>query len=298
MKKLHKILESCYLCLRFPFLYPRNRWTGRHKVNILHSVLWKLYQKSVDEISITARLCDDDKDCAIYSFHPEHSVALLKADQLLYLSNSIDSVKVNLYNLLWSSKDKFTILGFKVSKTYANNICVTICVKPTDESDMTNYGFHYEMAKLVKNRFIYFIYTCLKWIDLEILDRLLFIPTYTELDAMPVGWRKAFGIQMCQDIRTQLKKDHCLYQYRIVQIKEKFGTLRWYDECSSKAIQDIIQKYEDLSWNTCINCGKPSTKITNGWISPYCDECFPKNHFASQVKINNTWVYAENKEKV
>ena len=28
--------------------------------------------------------------------------------------------------------------------------------------------------------------------------------SYTELDSMPDGWRKAFGEQMCEDIREEL----------------------------------------------------------------------------------------------
>ena len=32
------------------------------------------------------------------------------------------------------------------------------------------------------------------------------IPTYTELDSMPEGWRKAFGIQMCKEIKRAILK--------------------------------------------------------------------------------------------
>ena len=53
--------------------------------------------------------------------------------------------------------------------------------------------------------------------------------SYTELDSMPDGWRKAFGEQMCEDIREELVRAEYLDQYRITQIKEKYGTLCWYD---------------------------------------------------------------------
>ena len=53
--------------------------------------------------------------------------------------------------------------------------------------------------------------------------------SYTELDSMPNGWRKAFGKQMCEDIREELIRAEYLDQYRITQIKEKYGTLCWYD---------------------------------------------------------------------
>jgi hypothetical protein len=58
-----------------------------------------------------------------------------------------------------------------------------------------------------------------------------------------------------------------------MQIKEKFGELRWYDEFSTQDVQDIIDKYEDISRRTCLICGKPATKMSTGWISPYCDDC-------------------------
>ena len=36
LKKLLKVPYHCYMCLRYPFLYPRNRFTGLHYNN------WKL----------------------------------------------------------------------------------------------------------------------------------------------------------------------------------------------------------------------------------------------------------------
>lgn len=66
------------------------------------------------------------------------------------------------------------------------------------------------------------------------------------------------------------------YDY-ITQIKEKFGSLRWYDHgCTEKMLREIIPKYENLSAYTCIRCGKPATRITLGWICPFCDDCVPR----------------------
>ena len=100
---------------------------------------------------------------------------------------------------------------------------------------------------------------------------------FTWLDDMPRGWRIAFGDQICEDIDKALKKHNFENNYYIMQIKEKFGTLRWYD-CSKpkelyEEMNNIIFKYEDLSEHTCIECGKPATKMSIGWISPYCDNC-------------------------
>ena len=103
---------------------------------------------------------------------------------------------------------------------------------------------------------------------------------YTYLDDMLYGWKRAFGKQMCEEIRQVLIKGGYLYDYRVVQVKEKFGGLRWYDEGAPSSIyrelQDVIDKYEELSYCTCRCCGRPATKISLGWISPFCDRCAGK----------------------
>ena len=97
----------------------------------------------------------------------------------------------------------------------------------------------------------------------------------TELEALPVGWKKAFGEQLCEEIQNELNKmDPVLASdYRILQIKEKYGSLCWYCNWDTDEISKIIRKYEKLSERTCVKCGAPATKISLGWISPWCDEC-------------------------
>lgn len=114
-----------------------------------------------------------------------------------------------------------------------------------------------------------------RWTDEEIKD---FDYSWTELDAMPDGWRKAFGEQMCEEIQSVLEetKDK-KFEYRVFQIKEKWGKLCWYDNGAPEDIynklQKIIKKYEDLSEKTCINCGAPAKWKSLGWIAPWCDKC-------------------------
>ena len=97
--------------------------------------------------------------------------------------------------------------------------------------------------------------------------------SFTELDCMPSGWRKKFGIELCEELRNELIKHDFLDSYQITQIKEKYGTLRWYDAGNTEEGHKIIRKYEDLSWDICIDCGEPATKETIGWIMPVCDKC-------------------------
>lgn len=101
---------------------------------------------------------------------------------------------------------------------------------------------------------------------------------HTWWDDIPEGWAKAFGIQMCDELLEILKEGNCLNDYRIVQIKEKYGSLRIYDNGTPLEIRDKyytwLQKYEDLSEKTCIMCGEPATHKTRGWINYVCESCY------------------------
>lgn len=106
---------------------------------------------------------------------------------------------------------------------------------------------------------------------------------FTALDDMPIGWRKAFGEQMCEELKEALdkcelsdKEKEWYGDWYPIQIKEKYGSLRFYPSWSTEDIEKILLKYERLSEVTCIECGAPATKYTVGWISPYCDKCASK----------------------
>ena len=99
--------------------------------------------------------------------------------------------------------------------------------------------------------------------------------TLTELDAMPDGWRKAFGEMMCEEIKDELVKHNCLDEYLILDIKEKFGQLRWYDNGTPIGcnVSQIIDKYSVLSENICIICGKPDVPMI------FCKKCYSMPNF-------------------
>ena len=104
--------------------------------------------------------------------------------------------------------------------------------------------------------------------------------TYTWLDDMPDGWRLAFGLDLVDEIYQELVKYDFVDKYEIVQIKEKWGGLRWYDNGvpHDSKVYDIIRKYEEISFKTCIKCGKTATRISTGWISPFCDNCIEEKY--------------------
>lgn len=101
---------------------------------------------------------------------------------------------------------------------------------------------------------------------------------YTELDGMPNGWRIAFGEDWAKEIQeaiNKLPKEERDKIY-ITDLKEKFGFLHCYFSHYTDDLDKVIRKYEKISLGTCINCGKPATKISTGWISPWCDSCSKK----------------------
>jgi hypothetical protein len=60
--------------------------------------------------------------------------------------------------------------------------------------------------------------------------------------------------------------------FAVVQVKEKYGTLRFY--CTgTPAIDKYIRLAERLSAMTCEDCGKPGQANESGWISTLCEEC-------------------------
>jgi len=104
--------------------------------------------------------------------------------------------------------------------------------------------------------------------------------TYTEWDAIPDGWKISFGDMMLEELGEELTKAGLINEFRIDQIKEKFGELRMYTHGGNKETEAIIDKYSHLSRNICINCGKPDVHMTyGGWIFPCCKECWENNKY-------------------
>lgn len=116
-------------------------------------------------------------------------------------------------------------------------------------------------------------------------------PTYPFLQwgswygCIPKGWRKAFGIQLCVELKKALKRCNYLKKYRITDVKEKFGTLHIYDYgAPDRDVRDIINKYDYISARTCIECGRPARYFTTGWFSPYCEDCIDEYRKATANK--------------
>jgi hypothetical protein len=57
-----------------------------------------------------------------------------------------------------------------------------------------------------------------------------------------------------------------------VQVKEKFGTLRFYTDKSTKEQDAYISFAENMSAKICEVCGKPGQRNDGGWIRTLCPE--------------------------
>jgi hypothetical protein len=88
------------------------------------------------------------------------------------------------------------------------------------------------------------------------------------------GW---FNIvwRLCADLEpmvTELERETG-ERFEVVQVMEKFGTLRFYVSHHSDPIDERIAEATRESISTCEVCGVPGKqRETNGWFQTVCDE--------------------------
>jgi hypothetical protein len=96
---------------------------------------------------------------------------------------------------------------------------------------------------------------------------------------------KSVGKGWSSLIRTALKykpKDT-----KIVQVKEKFGTLRIYHEPYTEKYEEIINILEYVSAHTCEHCGKPGRLDKRyPWCLTLCVECRKERWVKKEGKRN------------
>ena len=91
-------------------------------------------------------------------------------------------------------------------------------------------------------------------------------------ERMPQDWlERRRGEIMAEGLREV--KQPC-EQVVAAQVKEKFGTLRFYVDGGDEATRGMIQMAEAMTAVTCEECGAPGTTGGRGWIRTLC----PKHH--------------------
>ena len=61
-------------------------------------------------------------------------------------------------------------------------------------------------------------------------------------------------------------------QVTLDQVKEKFGTLRFYYTGGDDVIDGMVRMAESMSGVTCEECGNPGKRIGGGWVTTLCEE--------------------------
>ena len=103
---------------------------------------------------------------------------------------------------------------------------------------------------------------------------------YTWYDDINKGWQIGFGKFLLEDLKQALIETNYLYDFRFLQIKEKWGRLNLYANGVPEKVQDVLDKYEFISQYVCIKCGSPHACVLNdhGWYLPLCRDCWDKTN--------------------
>jgi hypothetical protein len=68
-------------------------------------------------------------------------------------------------------------------------------------------------------------------------------------------------------------EDYEAIKVTVVQIKEKYGGLRFYTYGSNDYIRGMIDFAESMSYKICECCGNPGTLSKEGWWRTMCEPC-------------------------
>jgi len=60
-------------------------------------------------------------------------------------------------------------------------------------------------------------------------------------------------------------------QVTLDQVKEKFGTLRFYYSGGDDVVDGMVRLAESMTCVTCEVCGSPGTQNSGGWITTLCE---------------------------
>ena len=72
------------------------------------------------------------------------------------------------------------------------------------------------------------------------------------------------------------RKEEVVTQVTLDQVKEKFGTLRFYYSGGDDAIDGMVRMAESMSGVTCEECSAPAQTHGPGWIRTICEPCETK----------------------
>jgi hypothetical protein len=87
------------------------------------------------------------------------------------------------------------------------------------------------------------------------------------------GWFNILN-QLCQNIQHHIdwknRESEVVPQVVVEQVKEKFGTLRFYYRGGDEYISGLVSMAEAMSGVMCEDCGAPGEPNNGGWIKTLC----------------------------
>lgn len=86
------------------------------------------------------------------------------------------------------------------------------------------------------------------------------------------GWYNLLD-SLCGVIQHYLNQKPKINQVIAEQIKEKYGTLRFYYSGGDDYIRGLVSMTEYLSGCTCEICGNPGEYINKNWPKVRCEKC-------------------------
>lgn len=91
--------------------------------------------------------------------------------------------------------------------------------------------------------------------------------------AVDDGWFNIIN-QMCQLMQSHIdwSKGECP-QVIARQVKEKFGTLRFYYDGGDEYCHGVSAMAESMTGVTCEKCGDIGEPRNTGWVHVYCNTC-------------------------
>lgn len=87
-----------------------------------------------------------------------------------------------------------------------------------------------------------------------------------------IDWRNSQRELLLKDNPYNRPIPDEIHQVVVDQVKEKFGTLRFYYHGGDDVIDGMVRMAESMSSVTCETCGKPGKTRSGGWIRTLCDE--------------------------
>ena len=84
------------------------------------------------------------------------------------------------------------------------------------------------------------------------------------------------------------KNTEVVPQVTLDQVKEKFGTLRFYYTGGDDYISGMVTLAESLTGVTCESCGNVGERRGGGWVHTYCTPCEEAREIA-RAKADEEW---------